>query len=60
MRSTQVPARDLSGPHADPGTGHGKTTAELFTDWYFQQATHVHGASRRSARQPPEAEAEVR
>jgi hypothetical protein len=45
MTSRQVPAGDSSGPHADPGTGHGKTTAELFTDCYFQQTAHVHGAS---------------
>jgi hypothetical protein len=60
MRSTQVPAGDLYRPHADPGTGHGKTTADLFTDWYFHQAAHVRGASHRSVRQPPGAEAEVR
>ena len=45
MRSTQVSPRDPYGPHADPGNGHVKTTAELFTGWYFQQATHVRGAS---------------
>jgi hypothetical protein len=45
MTSTQVPAGELCGPRADPGNDHVKTTAELFTDWYFQQAAHVRGAS---------------
>jgi hypothetical protein len=45
MTSTQVPAGDLCGPHADQGNNHMKTTAELFTDWYFQQAANVRGAS---------------
>jgi hypothetical protein len=43
MTSTQVPARDSSGPHADPGTGHGTTTADLVTDWYSRQPTDLRG-----------------
>jgi hypothetical protein len=39
----------LCGPHADPGNDHVKTTAELFTDWYFQQGAHVRGASHDGA-----------
>jgi hypothetical protein len=45
MKDTQVPARDLYGPHAAPGDAHLQTIADLFAGSYFQQATHVRGAS---------------
>lgn len=46
MTSAQIPSRDLYGPHADPGGGHPKTAAELFSGWYFEHAAQVRGASR--------------
>lgn len=45
MTSSQMPPRDLHTLHADPGGGHPKTAAELFSGRYFQQAAHVRGAS---------------
>lgn len=45
MRSTQVSPRDIYGPHADPSNGHVETAADLLSDWYFQQAARVRGAS---------------
>src|SRR6516165_4309596 len=45
MTSTPEPASDPDGPHAGPDDGQVKTIAELFADWYSQQASHVRGAS---------------